>query len=310
MTARPTPISTALRLPSAPPTQRPTRMPASTPLIALRSALAPSPYPIRPSVSPLANISALTSTLQFRNANATALRDPVKLQQTTANIACALRVPLENIVIKNITQQLPDGAIVTIPFDPRIATLNSAGTVACPVGTVRRLLRRTLQQSQTSVSIDFIIVDPTPAILTMDPTIFATVVEDDAAMSSLSAILGSTGISALPPPELALAVASAPSDAPASGSGSSPSNSPISVTHIIAGVLSAFAAGGLIVGAVLIAFSRRQSPLVAATAVATTKRPTVVVYSQDALTENPLVSVAINQQSASRQHFDPVGARV
>ena len=290
--------------PSAPPTVRPSRLPAASLMLPpVRRSAAPTPWPARPSVSPLANIGVLNSAFRFNNANASKIAEPEKLQQVTANIACALRLPLENIVIRNITQTRADGTVVTVPFDPQVVSLNSNGTVVCytnglnTTGRVLRGARRLVGDS--SVAIEYSIIDPSPALLTMDSGAFATTVESDPAINNIASALDSDGVIAEAPPELSL-MAAAPSDPAAPPAGDASSSGKLPVGPITAGVVGAFIVGGVIVGAVFMFMTRKPKiSQVPKRAPATM----VIIQNSTPTIENPLVA------QTPRQTFDPVQAR-
>jgi hypothetical protein len=246
-------------------------------------------------VSPLVNINALNGAFRFPGANATTLTNPANLQQVTANLACALRAPLENVLIQNITQTTPAGTTV-IPFDPRVATLASNGTVVCytkPANATARQLRGLSETS--SVTIDYTLVDPSEGILSMDPETFEATLAADPAVVDLSFALGSSGAVAVAPPELALVATPAPAPAPAPAAADLRSYLPA----ILGGVAGAFVVGGVLVGAVFLFIARKpQTP--------TTLKPTSsVVIVQAIESTNPMVLAS----GEDRQTFDPVVIR-
>jgi hypothetical protein len=250
----------------------------------------------------------LNSALRFNNANASALAEPEKLQQMTANIACALRLPLENVLIRNITQTKPDGTTAIIPFDPRITSLNSNGTVVCyasPARNASRLLRGVRRLTgDSTLTIDYSIVDPTPELLTMDSGTFSSTVEAEPSVSEIAAALSSTGVVAEAPPELNL-VAAAPAPVPAGGpvdtTSSTDGGGKVPVGPVIAGVLGAFIVGGVIVGAVFLFMSKKPAPTVAKSTAAPTT--TIIIQNCEPVMENPLM------KNATRQMFDPIQTR-
>lgn len=274
---------------------RPTRLPAASLLLQATRSAAPSAFPVRPSVSPLTNIGALNGAFCFPGANATTLTNPANLQQVTANLACALRAPLENVILNNITQTTPTGTVV-IPFDPRTATLASNGTVVCYTKPVARMLRQRRRLTETSaVTIDYTLVDPSAGILSMDPATFEATLASDPAVADLSFALGSSGAVAVAPPELALVATPAPAPSPASADLRS------YLPAILGGVVGAFVVGGVLVGAVFLFMAKRP-------ATPTTLKPTssvVVIQTASIESTNPMV-LAVGED---RQTFDPVGVR-
>ena len=179
----------------------------------------------------------LNSVLQFRNANPNTLTDPAKLQQITTNIACAVRVPFENVIINNIT--LPDGR--AIQFNKAVTSLNSNGEVRCYRRTGNRL--RYLQSTlDTTINIDFSIVDPVPELLSMSGTEFVSNLQSDPAVNDLVITLESSGVTAIAPQELAT---SSPTTN-AAVAAISPQ-----VIGIIAGTISAFLVATIAIGCLI-----------------------------------------------------------
>jgi hypothetical protein len=244
-------------------------------------------------------VGALAGAVRFTGGNATTLANPATLQQTTANLACALRVPLENIVLQNITQTTATGTTV-IPFDPRVATLTSNGTVTCfakPANATVRRLGRTLQSAGTTIVIQYILVDPSPGILTMDPATFSATVASDPAVLELATTLQSSGVTADAPPELALGTQAPPSSpAPAQ------TDLKAYLPGILAGVIGAFVVGGVVVGAVFLFVNKRTPHTPPSTLKPTSK---VVVVQTRIESTNPMVKAPVEV----RQTFDPQAVR-
>jgi hypothetical protein len=247
----------------------------------------------------------------FPNANASAINDPAKLQQITANIACALRTPLENIVITNITMTRVNGTAYNIPFDPRVTSLSSNGAVVCygvtTNRTVRALRGRVLSGGSTdTLTIDYSIVDPPSALLTMDSASFASTVESDPAVTDIAAVLESDAAFAVAPPELSLvsAVAVAPTTSdPVDVTSSTSNNGKYPVGPIIGGVLGAFVVGGVMVGAVFLFVTKKRAPMIQKPA----DSKTIIIYTNQNVeqsTPNPLI---VNN---ARHVFDPLQARL
>lgn len=161
-------------------------------------------------------------TLAFPNGNGTALVQPSLLQQLQAAIGCTLEVPLEQVVLTNVTQVI-GGAPTQIPFVP--PTLNSNGTVVCLVPATwspqRRLALRALQSASVEVSIT--ILSPPTSLTLLGGTELATLVADSAILQLVSTMVGSSPVSvasvgdtigtAPTPPSDAVATAASPSNA-------------------------------------------------------------------------------------------------
>jgi hypothetical protein len=308
-TERPTQIPVR---PSQDPTKRPSvipsRLPAASLLFRPQQSVAPSTFPVRPRVSPLANVTALGGILQFPNANTTALQQPAAVQQIVANLACALRAPLENILLRNITQTTAAGAVV-IPFNATLVSLNSNGTVVCyaPMrnATAPRLLRGRSLESAGTVSIDYLLVDPAPGLLTMDTTTFETTVAADPAVQDIAATLESSGVTAVAPAELQFVAA--PSAEPNAGSPAPSNTLSVQIGSIVGGIVAAFVVGGVVVGVVMQFALRRP---VVATVVKPASSAVVIVQNTEAApaeanrSENPMLKA-----QDGRQMFDPQAVR-
>jgi len=122
--------------------------------------------------------------------------EPAHLQQLQAALGCTLHVPLEQVVLTNITQVV-NGFSTLIPFDRTAANLNSNGTIVCLVPRVRRLLlQRQLQPSATSsvaVSVDILAVPDYLALL--NSTELASLVEGSSSLQLVASSTGSSGLS-------------------------------------------------------------------------------------------------------------------
>ena len=132
-----------------------------------------------------ANNRPLNLTLQFGGANGTAMTQGGALQQVQAAAGCTFQVPLENVVLTNITQTT-GGLVTTVPFDRTIPTLNSNGTVVCLVPATapatapanRRLLSARALQTSSSVDVFVMILSPSNDLLALNSTAFASLVQN------------------------------------------------------------------------------------------------------------------------------------
>jgi len=229
---------------------------------------------------------------------------PANLQQITANIACALRQPLETIQINNITTRYQNGTVNIVKFDAAGAALESGGVPVCLTNAVSRRLLRSLQDANAApvTIIQYIIVDPSANLLALDTATFNTLVAADPAIISIAAIVGSSGVGVTAPEELSL-TAAAPSPGGTPGNSESPTS--INSTFYIAiGVT----AGAAVISmfAAVIAIVLRTRP---AAPVVTQQKPTTLVVLD---TNNPLMVSkskdvrVVNERNA----FGPQGARV
>ena len=119
------------------------------------------------------------------------------LQQVQAAAGCTFQVPLENVVLTNITQTT-GGVVTTVPFDRTIPTLNSNGTVVCLVPATRRLLlARSLQTSSSWVDVYVMILSPSNDLLALNSTALASLVQTSYVLQTVSSSVGSTGVMVL-----------------------------------------------------------------------------------------------------------------
>lgn len=179
-----------------------------------------------------------------------------------------------------------------MPYDASMTSLNSNGVVICYNMTVQpRLLRGRRLTGDSSVSVEYSIVDPPTEILAADPDSYSSIMESEPAIVNLASVLGSNGIYAEAPPELALAAyqTTAP---PATGSAKE------IIPYIVVGVVAAFVIGGVVVGSVMMFMSRKQKP------VTLQKTSTaVVIYTNPETVRNTNPLSATSQQ---RTAFDPM----
>jgi len=120
------------------------------------------------------------------------------LQQVQAAAGCTFQVPLENVVLTNITQT-SGGIVTTVPFDRTIPTLNSNGTVVCLVSARQRLLSARALQTTSSSSVDVfvMILSPSNDLLALNSSALMTLVQTSYALQTVSSSVGSTGVTVL-----------------------------------------------------------------------------------------------------------------
>jgi hypothetical protein len=244
----------------------------------------------------------------------------------TANIACALRLPLENIQIKNITQTV-GGQLVAVPYDPTKASMASDGQIVCfgANATAPRLLRmrRRSLTSTDSVNVDYVISDPTLAILSMDMTDFSSTLAADPAIVDLAFLLGSSGIEVDAPPELALASAAAATGPAPSPAAPGSDNSLMSREHAIPIIAGAVAGAAVISALVAVGlfFVLNKSRGFASAVTAQKSEPAFKTSPAVVIIEstNPMATAAgaaanaanaANAATTPRSAFDPQGVRV
>jgi hypothetical protein len=236
-------------------------------------------------------------------------------------------VPLENIQIKNITQTV-GGQVMVVPYDPAVASMASNGQIVCfgANATAPRLLRmrRRSLTSTDSVNVEYVISDPTPAILSMDMTDFSSTLAADPAIVDLALLLGSSGVEADAPPELALAsavAASGPAPSPAAPGADNSFLSRENAIPIIAGTIAGAAVvSALVAGGFFFVLNKSRGFASAVTAQKTDPAfktsPAVVIIEST----NPMAAAAATAANAAnaantpRSAFDPqsvrAGARV
>ena len=237
----------------------------------------------------------LPATISFPRANVTELIRPAKLQEIQATIACAVRMPLENIEIKNITiRRALTGVEEPVNVDLSVARLRSNGSVQCMVvrtsAPAQRRLRRSLQ-TEDSVNVQYDIVAPTEDAMTTD---LDTALTGDATMNAIASSVGSTSI---------VATTGGQQQQPQQQQQPT-SSSNINTIGVIIGSV-----GGLIaviaVSALVVQTQRNRRNTVSATT-RTSHSQSVIMVTQ----ENPITHTTSSVQQSQRIVFTPNGARV
>ena len=238
----------------------------------------------------------LPATISFPRANVTELIRPAKLQEIQATIACAVRMPLENIEIKNITiRRALTGVEEPVNVDLSVARLRSNGSVQCMVvrtsAPAQRRLRRSLQ-TEDSVNVQYDIVAPTEDAMTTD---LDTALTGDATMNAIASSVGSTTL-------VATTGQTQPQPQQQPQQQTTPSSNINTIGVIIGSV------GGLIaviaVSALVVQTQRNRRNTVSATT-RTSHSQSVIMVTQ----ENP-ISHPANATQSQRVVFTPYGARV
>jgi hypothetical protein len=280
----------------------------------------PSPWVIRNPVNLTAlgmpRPEAIVSRVSFTGgANLTDMMRPEKLQELLVQLACAFRMPLENIRITNITYfDALLAKLRTIQFDPALVNLNSNGAIVCmppmppmpattqPPTLAARALRglqgsQVSQNSQSNINVDYAILDPSDNILSLDDAELSAVLSS----SSLNEFQASIGGSAVDP----ISAGGGSSSAPAPAAGSNVDNMDGANVRVGLGVglgITGFVALAAI-GALIIRRNRKQPTRLASSS------SVHVVYSQ---TTNPINNgEAFNMRVVpDRRIFNPIGSRV
>ncbi len=288
-TRRP-PLPTA----SAHPTARPTRRPAASTHLLFSRTPAPTPYPLRSRTPAPRSLVALEGILRFYNANATLLNQTEVLQQIVANLACALRLPFEQIQIKNITKRFGFSASgpILLPFNPALLSISSNGEVICFVvnATARRLrANHRMLSTDTSIDITYIIIDPAISLLSMNSTEFSTTIAGDPVIQALISTVQGTGVEMDAPPELAMTTET-PVNQPAA-------NSTIPMPIVIGVVVAAIVVGGILAAGIFVLFNKKGAP-----EMPSSKSPSVVYIQSD--TPQEAVN-SVNPMATVRTTFTP-----
>jgi hypothetical protein len=215
----------------------------------VRKSPAPSSWPKKvvmeiPSEEKPAYIDA---RMTVAGGNATEMAKPERVQQMQASLACTLRIPLENIRIQNITTTDAAGRKSRIPIDPATVMMVGDGSTECYDFSANRRMLRSLTATGGAIEVDYTIVNPTDAILTMDTTQFNDVISQSPIMIAAAISVGGTGASAQ-------AVDSQKVDAPVPSASASASASPqgiiLSSTGVGSSILDMRTATGIGIGGV------------------------------------------------------------
>ena len=220
MTGKPTqrPLEpTQKPTPSAPPTRRPdtiwaidvTRLPLPSrpPMPSysqrpLQQSAKPTPWrPRDPLPSGMPMPPYIQSSVKFPGANATKMAQPEVIQDIQASLACALNLALDNIRIENVTVRRNGVPPVSINVGTMPALRgNLSGCFRPAAAAAPRLLRgegRRHLQSDSSVDVDYYIVEPSADVLALSTAEFSTVLANSAPMTEIAASVGSSGVTAV-----------------------------------------------------------------------------------------------------------------
>jgi hypothetical protein len=247
MTAKPTQRPT----PSAFPTKRPdsiwaidaTRppLPSRPPMPSysqrpLAMSAKPTPWrPRDPLPSGMPMPPYIQSSVKFPGANATKIQRPEIIQEIQASLACALNLALDNIRIQNVTIR----RVGEVPRVIDVSTMpalrgNLSGCfrpAAAAGGRVLRGKARALQ-ADSSVDVDYYIVEPSADVLALSTAEFSNVLANSAPMTEIAASVGSSGVTA---------VATESNNAPAPAPAATTSSSGIQIGSVAGGVVGGIA---------------------------------------------------------------------
>jgi hypothetical protein len=240
------PKQTGSSYPSTRSTQRP--IPSAYPTMFIKPLFSPmrSKIPIR-SHLPTNYImpERISALLTFPKGNITILRKPEKLQEIQAKIACALRLSLEQIELRNISIARITGKLEVLDIDLSMARLISNGLSSCMILTDNVVDQPTLRRqlmATDSIVVSYDIINPPEEIILADTN--AALIADGNLLAFANSI-GSPNII----PGIEPQVPAAPSPSPSS----------------IVGVIVGATFGGIVVVGIAFAVSyyvvkRRQRP--------------------------------------------------
>lgn len=205
MDPTPAPTSPPTRPPM--PTQRPT--PSAFPTMFIKPLFSPMPSRLpRRTAAPTSFVipERMPAELKFPKANLTMFKKPEKIQEIQAKLACALRLPLEKIEIRNISILRATGKLEALDIDVSVARLSSNGSARCmvfkddpvvPQVTSAAVARRNLQgTSGDSIVVNYDIVSPPEEIATSPSGDLNAAITGDASMLAFANSVGSAGMTA------------------------------------------------------------------------------------------------------------------
>jgi hypothetical protein len=141
----------------------------------------------------------IQSSVKFPGANVTRMQQPEVIQDIQASLACALNLALDNIRIENVTVRRAGAAPAIINVSAMPALRGNLSGCFRPAAAAPRLLRgegRSLQ-TDSSVDVDYYIVEPSADVLALSTAEFSTVLANSAPMTEIAASVGSSGVTAV-----------------------------------------------------------------------------------------------------------------
>ncbi len=142
----------------------------------------------------------IDAKVKLPGGNVTEMSKPEKIQDMQASLACALRMPLENIRITSITYIDEKGNKQKIDVDPSKFMMMGDGDIGCysrnktASSSTRRLLRQRQLQGKGSIDVDYSIVQPSDDILSMDTTQMNQVISTSPVILEVAASVGSASV--------------------------------------------------------------------------------------------------------------------
>lgn len=178
----------------------PSVKPLPPPLVAKSPAPSPWPKKVEVVLEPEEKPAYIEAKVSVSGGNATEMTKPEKIQEMQASLACTLRMPLENILITNITYVDEKGVIQKLDVDPTKFMMAGDGSTECydmkkPVNSTGGRLLRSLQATG-AIEVDYAIVAPSDDILAMDTTQMQQVISTSPIMIQAANSVGGTKLTA------------------------------------------------------------------------------------------------------------------
>jgi hypothetical protein len=175
----------------------PTFKPAAPPIAVMSPLPIPTPWavPTEIVIAPEDIPPYIPSRMSFADGNPTQFEEPQKIQEIQASIACTLRMPLEKIRIDTITiLTISTGERQKVAIDPSDYMMDSNGTVVCYQIAASARLLRALQSTDIQVDIDYLIVEPSVDVLSLNASQFAEILKASPVIQTFAQSVGSTGV--------------------------------------------------------------------------------------------------------------------
>ncbi len=142
--------------------------------------------------------SYIDAKVKLPGGNVTEMTKPEKIQDMQASLACALRMPLENIRITSIVYVDDKGVKQTLDVDPTKFMMMGDGDIGCysrnKTASARRLGAQRNLQSKGSIDVDYSIIQPSDDILSMDTTQMNEVIATSPVILEVAASVGSSSV--------------------------------------------------------------------------------------------------------------------
>lgn len=176
----------------------------------------------------------IQSSVKFPGANATKMAQPEVIQDIQASLACALNLSLDNIRIENVTVRRNGVPPVSINVGTMPALRGNLSGCFRPAAAAPRLLRgeghRHLQ-ADSSVDVDYYIVEPSADVLGLSTAEFSSVLANSAPMTEIAASVGSSGVTAV------ATEGSSTSSGPAAAGASTSNNGGLQIGSLVGGIV-------------------------------------------------------------------------